>query len=83
MINTDKKIGFYSDIFGNEITEYEQIEKYSVRYKGFLFEGDSEDWNEHRYDKWEDAKAIYDAYPDMVSIKDNEYGIIFENGDWN
>ena len=30
MINTEKEIGFYTDVFGNEITEYEQIEKYTV-----------------------------------------------------
>ena len=30
MINTNKEVGFYTDVFGNEITEYEQIERYTV-----------------------------------------------------
>ena len=34
MINTNKKVGFYTDVFGNEIDEYEQIEKYTVWYEG-------------------------------------------------
>ena len=83
MINTEKEIGFYTDVFGNEITEYEQVYKYSVAYEGKIFEGDTDGINRHHYDRWEDAKAVYDAYPDIVSIKDNEYGVIFENGDWS
>ena len=83
MINTEKVIGFYTDVFGNEITEYEQIEKYTVGYEGILFDGDTEGHNKHNYDNWEDAKAVYDMAPDIVSIKDNEYGMIFENGDWH
>lgn len=83
MVNTEKEVGFHTDLFGNEITDYELIEKYSVCYRGYLFKGDSEGYNEHGYDRWEDAKAIYDAYPDIVSIRDNEYGVTFSNGDWN
>ena len=83
MVNTNKVIGFYTDVFENEVDEYEQIEKYSVCYRGYLFKGDSKGYNEHGYDRWEDAKAIYDAYPDIVSIRDNEYGVTFEKGDWN
>lgn len=83
MVNTNKVIGFYTDVFGNEIEEYEQLEQYSVCYKGYLFDGDSDGYNVHGYDRWEDAKNIYDAYPDIVSIKDNEYGITFAHGEWN
>ena len=85
MINTDKIIDFYTDTFGNEVDVYEQVEKYTIAYKGHLFEGDKENgYNQHNYDKWEDAKAIYDAYPEMnISIRDNEYGVVFEDGDWN
>ena len=82
MISTNKVIGFYVDAFGNEVDEYEQIEKYSVRYKGKIFEDDTDGYNIHHYDRWEDAKSIYDMYPG-VSIYDNEYDIIFEDGDWH
>lgn len=82
MINTDKEIGVYTDFFGNEITEYEHIEKYSIIYEGFLFEGDSSGLNIHGYDRWEDALAIYNSYPDMITIRDNEYGVSFKDGDW-
>ena len=83
MISTDRVTGFYTDAFGIEVDEYEQIEKYSVCYEGHLFEGDADGYNVHGYDRWEDAKAIYDAYPDMVSIRDNEYDVTFSKGEWN
>lgn len=84
MINTSKEIGFYTDIFGNEITEYEKIERYTVRYKGNIFQGDTDGWNSFNTDKWEDAIEFYHAYSDTteVSIKDNEYDVVFINGDW-
>ena len=83
MIDSNRVIGFYTDVFGNEIDEYEQIERYSIRYEGYLFDGDSEGFNEHGIDKWEDARAIYDAYPDIISIHDNQYGCTFSNGEWD
>lgn len=83
MINTNKVIGSYVDIFGNEINEYEQIERYTVWYEGYLFEGDSDGLNEHGYDKWEDAIALYVAYGDMIRIRDNRYDVTFEYGEWN
>ncbi len=82
MINTEKVVGFYTDAFGNEIDEFEQIERYSIRYKGHLFEGDSDEFNEHGIDKWENAFAIYNAYPNIVSIYDNLYECTFSNGEW-
>lgn len=69
--------------FGNEIDEYEQIERYTVWYEGYLFEGDTDGYNEHGYDKFEDAISLYNAYGDMIHIKDNEYGVSFDYGDWN
>ena len=39
MVDTNKAIGFYTDVFGNEIDEYERVEKYTVWYEGHLFEG--------------------------------------------
>lgn len=83
MINTNKVIGSYIDVFGNEINVYEQIERYTVWYEGHLFEGDSDGLNEHGYDKWEDAIALYVAYGDMIRIRDNRYDVTFEYGEWN
>lgn len=83
MINSNKVIGFYEDVFGNEIDEYEQIERYTVWYEGHLFEGDKDGFNEHGYDRWEDATELYHTYGDMIHITDNEYDVTFEYGEWN
>ena len=83
MINTDKVIGFYTDVFGNEIDEYEQIERYTVSYYGYLFEGDTAGYNTHGYDNINDALALYNEYGNMIQIKDNEYDVVFESGEWN
>ena len=83
MINTEKVVGFYTDVFGNEIDEYEQIERYTVSYEGYLFEGDNDGLNSHGFDRWEDAIALYDAYGDMIHIRDNQYGCTFDYGEWN
>lgn len=83
MINTEKIIGYYTDVFGNEIDVYEQKAKYTVWYEGYLFVGDTNGYNEHDIDKWEDAIALYHAYGNMIHIKDNEYGVSFDNGEWN
>ena len=83
MINANKVIDSYIDVFGNEINVYEQIERYTVWYEGHLFEGDSDGLNEHGYDKWEDAIALYVAYGDMIRIRDNRYDVTFEYGEWN
>lgn len=82
MVNTSKVIGFHTDIFGNEIEEFEQVEKYTVCYKGYIFDGDTDGYNRHNFDSFEKAMEIYNNYPD-VSIRDNEYGLVFEYGDWN
>lgn len=83
MINTDKVVGFYTDVFGNEIDEYEQKAKYTVWYEGYLFEGDTDGYNEHDIDRWEDAIALFHTYGDMIHIRDNEYDVTFSNGDWD
>ena len=83
MIDTDKVVGFYTDVFGNEVDEYEQIERYTVWYKGCLFQGDTDGYNAHGYDKFEDAIALYHAYGEMIHIKDNEYGVSFDYGEWS
>lgn len=83
MVNTNKVIGYYTDVFGNEIDVYEQIERYTVWYKGYLFNEDSDGYNEHGYDNLDDAMILYNVYGDMIHIKDNYYGLCFDNGDWN
>lgn len=85
MINTEKVVGFYTDGFGNEVDVYEQIERYSVCYEGRLFEGDTDGYNTFKTDSWAEAIGFYKTYGDVteVSIKDNEYGVIFSNGDWS
>ena len=83
MINTEKVIGFYTDAWGNEIDVYEQTERYTVWYEGQLFEGDKAGYNEHGFDRWEEAIALYHTYGDIIHIRDNEYGCSFDNGEWN
>ena len=83
MVNTSKVIGFYTDVFGNEIEEYEQVERYTVWYKGILFSGDSDGYNEHGYDNLDECMNLYNLYGDMIHIKDNYYGLCFDNGEWN
>ena len=84
MVNTERVIGFYTDCFGNEIDEYEQIERYTVVYKGHLFDGDTDGWNTFNTDNWDEAIGMYHAYANYTEmyIKDNEYGVTFD-GDWN
>lgn len=81
MIDSEKVIGFYTDVFGNEIDEYEQIERYSLIYEGYIFEGDSEGFNERGIDSWEEALLLYYAYPN-ITIHDNKYGCTFSKGEW-
>jgi len=83
MINGEKVIGFYTDCFGNEIDEYEKLYKYTVWYEGYLFVGDTDGYNEHGYDRFDDAIALYEAYVDMIHIRDNEYEVSFDYGEWN
>ena len=83
MIDTGRIVGFYTDAFGNEVEEYELIEIYSVFYFGKIFEEDTDGYNEHGYDNWLDAIGLYDAYGDMIHIRDNKYGVTFEYGEWN
>lgn len=61
----------------------EQIERYAVWYVGYLFDGDSDGYNEHEYDKFEDAIALYHAYGDMIHIIKITDGVSFDCGEWN
>ena len=57
-------------------------EKYTVQYNGHLFDGDTDGFNSHNYDRFEDAMRVYNMYPNVI-IHDNEYGVTYENGDWH
>lgn len=82
--NYDHVVGFYTDMWGNEIDEYEQVYKYTVWYKGYIFVDDKEDdFNEHGYDRWDDVQELIDAYGDMIHVIDNEYCVSFDNGEWS
>lgn len=55
---------------------------YTLCYEGFLFDGDTDGWNAHEYDRWEDAVSILNSYKHYVEegqmdmyIKHNEYGV--------
>lgn len=56
--------------------------KYTVVYEGFLFEGDTDGLNRHDTDSHDEAFGIADAYPDIVYVDDNEYGVTYHNGEW-
>lgn len=60
--------------------------RYTLIYKGYLFEGDNAfGWNFHDYADWGEVAAIYNfygVYSDLsMEIRDNEYGVNF-NGEW-
>ena len=85
MIKTNKVIGFYTDAFGNEIDEYEEIERYEVCYNGHFFDGDRDGWNGYKCDEWETAKGVYDFFVAKgveCHINDNEYDVVFCDGEW-
>lgn len=56
--------------------------KYTVVYEGFLFEGDTDGLNRHDTDSHDEAFGIANAYPDIVYVDDNEYGVTWHNGEW-
>lgn len=64
------------------MTNSKPAKKYTVWYEGRIFDGDGDGVNEHDYDRWEDAIALYHAYGDMIHIRDNEYNAPFEYGQW-
>lgn len=56
--------------------------RYTVIYEGFLFEGDSDGLNFHDYDFWWDVQGLIYAYGDIITIKDNAYGLTWQNHEW-
>ena len=55
--------------------------RYTIHYEGYLFYGDSDGWNHHDYDRWDDIAGIVEVYLG-VWVEDNYYGVRFANGDW-
>ena len=56
--------------------------RYTVSYEGYLFYGDSDGLNRHDYNNWNEVQSLMAAYPDLIRVDDNEYGVIWENGEW-
>ena len=81
MIDTKKWFGLDPDIITDSV--HKRVAHYTVFYEGRLMEGDTENYNEHECETWEEAFALYDAHRDTVHIKDNINGITLERGNWN
>jgi len=62
--------------------EEPSVLRYTVAYKGFLFVGDNDGWNFHETNSYSEAMGIANAYPDIVEVTDNEYGVTWRNGEW-
>lgn len=56
--------------------------RYTVIYEGYLFCGDSDGLNFHDYDRWDEVNSLINAYGDFITVKDNEYGVTWANGEW-
>lgn len=56
--------------------------RYTVIYEGYLFYGDSDGLNFHDYDRWDEVNSLMNAYGDIITVKDNEYGVSWANGEW-
>ena len=57
--------------------------RYTVIYEGYLFYGDSDKLNFHDYDRWDDVESLINAYGDIITVKDNEYKVYWEKGEWS
>lgn len=55
--------------------------RYTVSYEGSYFYGDSEGINFHDYDRWDDLRGLLDIIPG-IEVKDNEYGVVWCDGEW-
>lgn len=56
--------------------------RYTVCYEGYLFVGDSDGLNIHYYDRWDEVQSLMRAYPDIIEVHDNEYGVTWQGGEW-
>ena len=75
----------YGDFDGGAPCEYiEEPARYTVMYEGVLFMGDSDGLNCHDYDDWKEIQGILNAYgTDLITVRDNEYGVYLEKGEWS
>ena len=59
--------------------------RYTVSYRGPLFEGDPEDpgaWNSFDTDVWGEITVYMHMYPQQVYINDNYYDVAWHDGEW-
>ena len=56
--------------------------RYTIIYEGYLFYGDSDGLNFHDCDRWDEVNSLMNAYGDFITVKDNEYGVTWANGEW-
>lgn len=56
--------------------------RYTVIYRGYIFYGDCDELNFHDYDRWDDVASLMAAYPDDITVHDNEYGVTWAKGEW-
>ena len=59
---------------------------YTVVYKGAFFFGDTDGYNEYYARDWNDAYELYcilkDCGLDIVYIKEEEFELYYEDGEW-
>ena len=75
----------YGDFDGGAPCEWEpEPARYTVMYEGVLFMGDSDGLNCHDYENWKEIQELLNAYgTDLITVKDNEYGVYLEKGEWS
>ena len=58
------------------------MSRYTVSYEGYLFFGDNDGLNFHDYDRWDEVQSLMNAYGDIITVHDNEYGVTWKDGEW-
>lgn len=57
--------------------------RYTISYDGYLFYGDNETgFNSFDLDRWDEVSSLMAAYPDLINVTDNEYGVSWSRGEW-
>lgn len=57
--------------------------RYTVMYEGYLFDGDAEEGlNMFDTDSWQEVSELINAYGDLINVRDNEYDVLWANGEW-
>lgn len=54
---------------------------YTIIYEGYLFDGDTEGFNKHDYNNWDEVKSILEDNP-SITVRNNVWGIYLVNGEW-